>query len=298
MSQHQTFISRRAFIRNGVLCLAGASAGPLLAAEPVRKPAFRIGLLTDLHYADKPALRTRFYRETPAKLLEAVRRFNAERPAFVVELGDFIDKAETVEQEIVWLKKVERVFAGVKAPRHYVLGNHCVTTLTKAEFAAHTRASRTPHYSFDHGKFHFVVLDSCFRSDGESYQRENFKWTDANIPASQLNWLRADLAKAGKPAVVFAHQRLDVAGNHSVLNAAAVREALVRAGSVVAVFQGHSHKNDYQQIAGIHYCTLAAMVEGSGSQNNAYALLDVMEDGSLRVNGFRKQASRSFERSE
>lgn len=297
MSQHQHLLSRRAFIRNSALCLAGAGAGPLLAAEPSRKPAFRIGLLTDLHYADKPALRTRYYRETPAKLQEAVRRFNAERPAFVIELGDFIDKAGTVEQEVAWLEKVERVFAGVKAPRHYVLGNHCVTTLTKAEFAAHTGASRAPHYSFDQGGFHFVVLDSCFRSDGEPYQRENFDWKDANIPARQLDWLRADLAKAGKPAVVFAHQRLDVAGAHSVLNAAAAREALERAGNVLAVFQGHSHKNDCQQIAGIHYCTLSAMVEGSGPQNNAYALLDVMEDGSLRVNGFHKQAGQRMDRS-
>jgi alkaline phosphatase len=269
----------------------------LIAAEPARKPAFHIGLLTDLHYADKPALRTRFYRETSAKLQEAVRRFSAEKPAFVVELGDFIDKAETVEQEIVWLKEVELVFAAVKAPRHYVLGNHCVTTLTKAEFAAHTGASCAPHYSFNHGGFHFIVLDSCFRADGEPYQRENFEWTDANIPASQLDWLRADLAKAGKPAIVFAHQRLDEAGNHSVRNAAAARETLERAGNVVAVFQGHSHKNDYQQIAGIHYCTLAAMVENSGQQNSAYALLDVMEDGSMRLNGFRKQASRGLERS-
>ncbi|MBI5397366.1 MAG: metallophosphoesterase [Verrucomicrobia bacterium] len=296
MSQHPHLLSRRAFVRSGALCLAGVSVGRLLAADPAKKPAFRIGLLTDLHYADKPALRTRFYRETAAKLQEAVRRFNAERPAFVVELGDFIDKAGSVEEEIPWLEKVERVFASVKAPRHYVLGNHCVMTLTKAEFAAHTGASRVPHYSFDHGGFHFVVLDSCFRSDGEAYQRENFDWKDANIPAQQLDWLRADLAKAGKPAIIFAHQRLDEAATHSVRNAAAVREVLERAGNVVAVFQGHSHKNDYQQIAGIHYCTLFAMVEGSGSQNSAYGLLDVMEDGSLRLNGFRKQASRSFER--
>jgi alkaline phosphatase len=296
MSQHQVSISRRSLIRNGALCFAGAGAGPLLTAEPARKPAFRIGLLTDLHYADKPALRTRFYRETLGKLQEAVRRFNVERSAFAVELGDFIDKADTVEQEIAWLGKVERVFAGVKAPRHYVLGNHCVTTLTKAEFATHTGASRAPHYSFGHGGFHFVVLDSCFRSDDEPYQRDNFDWKDANIPASQLDWLRADLAKAGKPAIVFAHQRLDEAATHSVRNAAAVREVLERAGNVVAVIQGHSHKNDYQQIAGIHYCTLFAMVEGSGSQYNAYALLDVMEDGSLQLNGFCKQATRDFAR--
>jgi hypothetical protein len=295
MSQHQHLLSRRAFIRDGALCLAGANVGPLLAADPAQKPAFRIGLLTDLHYANKPPWQTRFYRETLAKLQEAVGRFNAERPAFVAELGDFIDKAGSVEEEIPWLEKVERVFAGVKAPRHYVLGNHCVMTLTKAEFAAHTKAARTPHYSFDHGGFHFIILDACFRSDGEPYQRENFDWTDANIPTQQLDWLRADLAKAGTPSIVFAHQRLDQAGNHSVRNAAAVREVLERAGNVVAVIQGHSHKNDYQQIAGIHYCTLSAMVEGSGSQNSAYALLDVMEDGSLRLNGFRQQASRSLD---
>ena len=38
--------------------------------------------------------------------------------------------------------------------------------------------------------FHFVVLDSCFKSDGTPYGRRNFKWTDANVPESELRWLR------------------------------------------------------------------------------------------------------------
>ena len=32
-------------------------------------------------------------------------------------------------------------------------------------------------------------------------------------------------------------------------------------GKVLAVLQGHNHHNDYRDIAGIHYCTLAAMVD-------------------------------------
>ena len=296
MSPFACHPSRRAFLKRGALCLAGLVARSLLAAEAGTSPAIRIALVTDLHYADKPEAGTRFYRETLGKLDEAIERFKAERPAFVVELGDLIDQADSVEQEIDWLKVIEKRFAKAGSRRHYVLGNHCVKTLTKAEFAAHTKASWMPHYSFEKGGFHFVVLDACYRADGEPYQRNNFDWTDANIPTRELEWLRADLAKAREPVMVFAHQRLDEAGKHTVRNAAAVRAELEKAGRVLAVFQGHSHKNDYQQIGGIHYCTLVAMVEGSGRESSGYALLDVMKDGSLRLHGFRKQADRAFPR--
>lgn len=287
-------ISRRAFLHGGALCLAGLGSGSMLAADAETKPALRVALVTDLHYGDKEAAGTRYYRETLSKLEEAVARFNAESPAFVVELGDLIDKATTAEEEMGWLDKIEAVFARTKAPRHYVLGNHCVATLTKAEFAAHSAASHTPHYSFDAGAFHFVILDACFTAKGEAYARGNFDWKDSNIPSDQLTWLREDLTRTSKPVIVFAHQRLDDHAPHSVVNAPAVRETLQGAGKVLTVFQGHSHANDYQQIAGIHYCTLVAMIEGSGAENSGYAMLDIMADGSLRLQGFRRQQNRQL----
>jgi alkaline phosphatase len=286
--------SRRTFLHRGLFCMAGFRSLIGLAADPAAKPRFRVGLITDLHYADKPEKGTRFYRETPAKLREAIARFNDERPAVVVELGDLIDAAETVDQEIAWLQQIEKLFAQVNAPRHYVLGNHCVNTLTKAEFRANTAAAPEGHYSFDQAGVHFIILDACFRSDGEPYQRKNADWTDANIPESQLTWLRADLAKASAPVIVFAHQRLDESGKHMVRNAAAARAELEASGKVLAVFQGHSHANDYQQIAGIHYCTLVAMVEGSSLESSGYAMLDIMPDDSLRLHGFRRQLPRDF----
>lgn len=287
-------ISRRAFLHGGALCLAGLRSSAMLAAESESKPALRVGLVTDLHYGDKAAAGTRYYRETFGKLEEAVARFNTESPAFVVELGDLIDKAATAEEEMAWLDKIEAVFARTKAPRHYVFGNHCVATLTKEEFAAHTAASRTPHYSFEAGEFHFVILDACFTSKGEAYARGNFDWKDSNIPADQMDWLREDLARTTKPVIVFVHQRLDDHAPHSVVNAPAVREILQHSRKVLAVFQGHSHANDYQQIAGIHYCTLVAMVEGSGAESSGYAMLDIMADGSLRLQGFRHQQNRQL----
>lgn len=57
-----------------------------------------------------------------------------------------------------------------------------------------------------------------------------------------------------------------------------------------AVFQGHSHRNEYQHNVGIHDWTLVAMIEGAGLDNSSYVLLEVMEDRSLRLRGFCRQA--------
>jgi alkaline phosphatase len=285
--------SRRVFLQNSTLCLAGFGAGRMLAAENDAKPRLRVGLMTDLHYADKPPTKTRFYREALAKLDEAVEHMNREKPALVVELGDFIDQADSVEKEIEWLKTMESHFAKLTMPRHYVMGNHCVGTLTKQEFAAHTKAAGG-HAAFENGGVTFLILDACFREDGTPYERKNFHWQDANLPKAELAWLESELSKASGPVIVLAHQRLDLDKAHAVRNAAEVRSLIEKSGKVLAVFQGHSHKNDYQQIAGIHYTTLVAMVEGSGAENNGYTMLEVMPDSSLRLNGFRRQANRTL----
>jgi alkaline phosphatase len=60
-------------------------------------------------------------------------------------------------------------------------------------------------------------------------------------------------------------------------------------GKVLAVFQGHSHKNDHSDIGGIHYCTLVAMVEGTGAENNGYSMMSLASDGTISIEGFRKQ---------
>ena len=118
------------------------------------------------------------------------------------------------------------------------------------------------YYSFDRSAFRFVVLDACFRGDGQPYGRKNSKWNDANIPAAELEWLEADLQANDKPVIAFAHQRLDVSTDHGVKNCSDVRRILEGSGKVRVVFQGHSHQNDLKDIAGIHYLTLVAMVEG------------------------------------
>ncbi len=282
-------ISRRTFVRNSMLVMLSAAAANNIATAAEQPRRVRVGLVTDLHYADKPTKGTRYYRDTLGKLAEAIKQFDTDKPDFVVELGDLIDAADTPEVELGYLAEINKVWQSLKLPKYSVLGNHCVDMLTKEEFLGGI-GQKESRYSFDAGGVHFVVLDACFRADGQPYGRKNAQWTDANLPADQLEWLTADLKATDHKVVVFAHQRLDETKQHSVKNAAAARKILEQSGKVLAVLQGHSHANDYQSINGIHYATLVALVEGAAPENNGYALLDVMQDGSLILTGFRKQA--------
>jgi len=263
---------------------------PLMGADEPGADLLRVGLITDLHSADKPPAGTRNYRETLTKLEEAARQFAADKPAFIVELGDLIDAADSVEIEQRWLSLIQGELAAIAQDRHYVLGNHCVDMLTKEEFLGGVEREQS-YYAFDRGGFHFIVLDACFRGDGLPYGRKNSHWTDANIPPAEIEWLSADLKATDKPAIVFVHQRLDVSGDYGVKNAPEVRRVLEGSGRVLAVFQGHSHENDYREINGIHYTVLRAMIEGSGAEENGYSLLSIARDGTIHLTGFRQQRS-------
>ncbi|MAI32669.1 MAG: alkaline phosphatase [Rhodopirellula sp.] len=278
--------SRRAFLLGSTLVLTNGFQKASSSTE--HQTGTRFGLITDLHYADKAPSGTRHYRDTLAKLEKASHKIRKANPAFMVELGDLIDAADSVATELRYLKRINQDFSQLAQQRHYVLGNHCVDTLKKEEFLSEVQQKKS-FYSFDSGKTHFIILDSCFRNDGTPYSRKNFKWTDANVPPHELEWLRSDLATNQLPTIVLAHQRLDTADNHGVRNAAEVRKVLENSGKVQAVFQGHSHKNDYKDLNGIHYCTMVAMVEGKGVENSGFSLVKVQPDSSIAVEGFVKQ---------
>lgn len=289
---NQPRFNRRAILRDGSLVLTSAAIGATCLQRQLcaESPQLRIALITDLHYADKPPAGSRHYRETLGKLSEAAGQYQRDPPTFLVELGDLIDAADSVEVELAYLKTINEKLKSICPERHYVLGNHCVDMLKKEEFLSAVGQERS-YYSFDHSGFHFIVLDCCYRSNGQSYGRKNSTWTDTNMPIEELNWLKQDLAANKLPTVVFAHQRLDVSNDHGVKNNAEVRQALESTGRVLAVFQGHSHKNDLREIGGIHYCTLVAMVEGSGADHNGYSMLELHASGLLQLRGFRMQHS-------
>lgn len=262
-----------------------------------RRQPVRFGIVTDCHYADVDPAGTRFYRESLGRLTECVDRMNGEEVDFLIELGDFKDQGRPpVERDtLAYLEQIEAVFQRFEGPTYHVLGNHDVDSISKAQFlACVTNTGIDPnrsHYSFDARGLHCVVLDANFRSDGADYDRGHFDWTDANIPAHELGWLRKDLATASGSAVVFIHQLLDGADSVSVRNAKQVRQVLEESGKVQAVFQGHHHEGRYSQIHGIHYYTLKALVEDQGEGRNSYAIVEIDGELASRVVGYRQAVS-------
>lgn len=272
---------------------------PHRGAVSLRDPV-RFGIVTDCHYADTDPSGTRFSRESLSKLSECVARMNAEKVNFLIELGDFKDqnRPPMEQQTLSYLDRIEGVFRQFRGARYHVLGNHDMDSLSKGQFLARVENPgidpRHTWYSFTVKGLHCVVLDANYRADGEEYDHGNFKWTDANIPMQELDWLRRDLAGSRGPAIVFVHQLLDGRGDLYVKNAAEVRNVLEKSGKVLAVFQGHHHPGQCHQIGGIHYYTLRALVEGQGEENNAYAIVEVRPGRDVTVTGYRKAETRQL----
>lgn len=296
-SRRELLVDGARLLTGGAMLLSGGSlAGRVLAAGPNEEPAVRVALMTDIHYADKPTNGSRHYRKALPRVRRAVEALDARKPTFAVEIGDFIDGGDTRQQELEALEAIEAQFAAFRCPGHYVLGNHDLHHLSKEEFGEATGARR-PYYAFDSGGIHFVILDACYRQDGEPYHRGNFEWTNTAIPPDEIEWLKADLASTDRPTVVFVHQPLGLSPNntYAVKNATSVRDVLAASGQVQVVLQGHHHRNAHRVIDGIHYCTLEAVVEGPEPTDNAYGLLEVYDDGSMTLEGFRQLASYTWD---
>jgi hypothetical protein len=287
-------MNRREFLRAGAGAALAAVASPLavLSAEQ----SFSFGLITDLHYAKIPTKGRRHYADSLGKLRQAVDSFTQRGLPLAIQLGDLIDKGPAKTDDLDYLKSMREAFELFPGQRRFVLGNHCLATLTREEFLTGwaTRGAKT-YYSFDLGAYHFVVLDADYKRDGTPYRAGNFHWTDSWIPEAQQRWLAADLRQAvSRKAIVLVHQNLqDQSKPWGVKNADAVRKILESAGNVRAVFQGHLHEGFYGRIAGIPYCTLKAAVEGPGL-DNAYAIVTLGPGNRISLQGFGRQPNVSF----
>ncbi len=289
-------VHRRDVLKASGLVMAALSAGTCIPFSdgPGRKMSRRFGMVTDPHYADTAARGTRHYQESLPKLTECVALMNREKVDFLIELGDLKDEGAPAAEKatLKYLESIEGVLVEFRGPRYHVLGNHDVDSISKGQFLTRIEntgiAKASKYYSFDASGLHFVVLDADYRADGSDYDHGNFDWTDTNIPPEQLDWLKDDLESTAKPVIAFVHQQLDGSSDHCVKNGPEVRQVLQESQRVLAVFQGHNHAGHYSHIEGIHYYTLKAMVEGTGEENSSYAIVEVHDDFTLLVTGYRR----------
>lgn len=284
-------LSRRSFlaVSAGLAASAELAEGSVAGSSSLQPVSF--ALITDIHYADKDTAGTRHYRDSLRKTRQFAEILAPRKSAFAVELGDIVDgAAKPIEAR--YLRTIDAEFAAVGVACHYVIGNHDVATFSKDEFLS-LAGGKAPWYSFDHGLWHFVILDANFNADFTPYAAGNFSWTETYVPPDELDWLAGDLAAAAnRKTVCFIHQNLHNEDNdHGVKNAPAVRTVLEQVGTVAAVFQGHMHTGGYAAINGIHYLTLKATVE---DDSPAFALVTLNPRGGITVEGFGREESREM----
>lgn len=297
-------MDRRKFLLITSTLLAN-TAFPVFSGAEDRIRPIRFGLITDLHYANRAPHTgmNRYYAESITKLKECVELMNEQDVDFLIQLGDLKDQGEVPDENetLGFLDAIEEEFRQFKGPRFHVLGNHDHDSISKQQFLDRVSIAglRHPsgHYSFNKKSYHFVVLDANYTSEGVAYNRGNFDWKDAHVPSDQIQWLKQDLKRNKKPTIVFIHHRLDTPAGLEHMgpnNASSIRDVLDQSENVMAVFQGHHHVGDLRKLNHIHYYTLKAAIEGSGPQNNSYAIVEIDKQLNLHIQGYRKALSQDW----
>lgn len=241
---------RRGFLRGAAgLAVAGTAA----AAPTPPRPVTTIGLIADPHHGLAPDAATRL-----DAFMAAVDR---RKPDFIMQLGDFCHPPRAVPGAAAFLK----AFAGFRGPRYHVLGNHDLDLARNKREVLDAWGVREAFYSFDHGGFHFAVLDCNFvKGSGSTYA----DWSpgrryENRIHPDQLDWLKADLAKTALPTVVVSHQGFGpkdaggvVPNGDEVRTAIAAANRGARDGKVVLCLHGHNHLDGAAVVDGVHYLQL------------------------------------------
>jgi predicted phosphodiesterase len=234
----------------------------------------KIGLMNDLHYDGSVEALNRLY--------ESVAMLNQGGTELLVILGDLLDSTGE-GNALRLLREVSALCDSFKGTVRYMPGNHDLDHLSKTQFfTALGHAADSSTCSFKHGGVDLICIDGNFSPKGTEYDHGNYDWKESFIPNEQLEWLEAELVTASQPAIILSHQRLDIAGMHSVRNHEAVQHVIQKSGKVAAVFQGHQHADDVRQIEGTAYYTLSAHKDDAGP-----ALVHIDSKGVRLVRDFR-----------
>jgi 3',5'-cyclic AMP phosphodiesterase CpdA len=224
-----------------------------------------IGLVTDLHFGPEARYGGKLRKMThlAGELARGfVRQMNDEvRPDLVVNLGDDIED-ESRDADLARYGECQAILRGAAAPLVNVAGNHDSIHLNRDDLIRFWQRSGPLYYAFDHGAWHVVVLHTIEKKDVE-----------IRVPEPQIAWLRADLAAATRPTIVFMHHSAseqDLGGSRwfegrapiaLVKERAELRAIFERSGRVRAVFNGHLHWNHLDVIGGIPYVTVQSLIE-------------------------------------
>src|SRR5262245_3555016 len=178
-------MTRRRLLRLGAATLLSAGLWPgTLRARDTASEDFDFICVNDLHYFDEKCVP--FFQ----KMIEKMKA-DAPRAKLLLIVGDLCEHGTA--QEHAGIRDVLKTF---DIPTKVVIGNHDWTTQTDRKAFEQTWPDSI-NYTFDHGGWQFVALDS---SDG-------LKSAGTSVVKPTLDWLDETLPKLDKkrPMVLFTH---------------------------------------------------------------------------------------------
>jgi hypothetical protein len=181
----------------------------------------------------------------PGVYEEIVAEVERLRPDFVMTVGDAIEgyTEDTTTLNTQWNEYLS-IVKPLTMPIYFTPGNHDITT--DPALGPFHRFIGDPYYSFNVGKYHFVVLDVS-------------RWESSEeLPKEELAWLAKDLAghRDAAQTLVFYHKPFWY--DSIVMGKPDTLHSLFKTYGVDAVFNGHLHSYFSARLDGILYNALGS----------------------------------------
>jgi 3',5'-cyclic-AMP phosphodiesterase len=213
-----------------VAALVIASGGIL--ASKTAGDSFRFAILGDRTGGARPGV----YEE-------ALREAEAERPDFVITVGDTIEGGNDAAIAREW-QQVGRLLSPYRKQRIFLTpGNHDVWSAASAR-AFEQFAKRPLHYSFNYKQAHFTVLNNS-RTRGLSPAEIEFLEQDLQANAAQ------------RLKFIFSHRPSWIM-NTVLRNPAFPLQKLAKKYGVRYIVAGHIHEMLHFELDGVSYLSMAS----------------------------------------
>jgi predicted phosphodiesterase len=292
--------------RRSFCSLALATPGLALAADSAK--ALTFGVVADPQYCDCDTRGSRHYRASPEKLAACVEAMNGMDLAFVINLGDFIDR------DFASFDRLMPIWERLVHPSHQVLGNHDYEVAEDKKALVPQRLGMpATYYDFELPGWRFIVLDgnalslhpyakgspehaaaAAMLAELRSRKQPQAQPWNGALGDTQREWLaeRLALAKSAKQRVIaFCHYPAFPRDGHNLWDYEALNALFGEADHVAAYMNGHNHRGNYGQNAGVHYVNFKGMVERE--TDTAFATVTCFADR-LEITGYGLESNREL----
>lgn len=210
---------------------------------------------------------------------KVITHANRISPAFVINTGDLINDPDDEKQLDTAMHTIGKLDKSI--PFYTIPGNHDIDDApTKQSLSWYRKNIGKDWYSFDHGQWHFIGLNSCIIANGEHVVRDVEK---------QWDWLNHDLEQTASEnnlnIIVFMHHSLflddaDEADDYFNIpkQKRQVYLDLFRKYGIKTVFAGHLHQNKLASNSQLEVVTTGPVGMPLGSAVSGFRIVKVYAD--------------------